>query len=61
MSSTEDMHSKPCQCGGAMESVIKCTSEANTREGWYCVSCRRFDKAIGRERKVEGLLNERKR
>ena len=61
MTIENDISSKPCQCGDAMESVIKCTSESNTRIGWYCPKCRKFDKAIGRERKVEGLLSEGKR
>jgi len=61
MSTTDDISSKKCECGGVMKSVIKCTPESNTRTGWYCPKCRKFDKAIGRERKVEGLLSEGKR
>lgn len=47
----------PCSCGEYQEEVINC--EEHARVGWYCRSCMRFTKAIGRERKLGGNNNEK--
>jgi len=47
----QDMTRKPCeQCGMPAKQIIHATE--GERQGWYCVPCKHFDKAIGRERKL---------
>jgi hypothetical protein len=49
----ENLKEKNCQCGGIMDQVIRVTRDGKpvtpTRAGWYCPSCKNFDKAVGRE------------
>lgn len=49
----ENLKEKNCQCGGIMDQVIRVTRDGEpvtpTRAGWYCPSCKNFDKAVGRE------------
>ena len=46
----DSLESFACICGGKMEQVISCAGERNIRAGWYCIKCRRWINAIGRER-----------
>ena len=46
---TDMMKTLPCKCGKTKDEVIN--AEQNLRVGWYCVACKDFTKAIGRERK----------
>ena len=39
-----------CKCGSDMDQIYD-PLEKVTR-GWYCVKCRHFEKAIGREKKL---------
>ena len=41
------MSKKTCHCGQVSEEVINV--EEKKRTGWYCKSCKRFEKAILRE------------
>jgi len=54
-----NMETKPCQCGGTMDQIIKFIEHLNgympRRVGWYCPDCREFDKAVGRERTVKEI------
>jgi hypothetical protein len=47
------------KCGEPMEEVI--AAQAQQRNGWYCVACKEFIKATGRERLIikDGARNGR--
>jgi len=48
------------KCGARnVEQVINASD--SVRAGWYCVECKHFTKAIGRERIVEGVLRKDER
>jgi len=42
------MSEKRCLCGATAEEIIN--TEEKKRVGWYCSTCKRFEKAILRER-----------
>jgi len=46
------MSKKTCHCGAVAEEVINV--EEKKRTGWYCPTCKRFEKAILRERVWRG-------
>lgn len=47
---------KDCpECGEPMGEII--AAVAQQRNGWYCVPCKEFIKAIGRERIIKGAAN----
>ncbi len=48
----ECLRTKPCKCSGTMQQVISMLEGPPTRTGWFCPTCRAWDKAIGRERIV---------
>lgn len=54
----EDLTEKKCQCGDTMGEVIDYEYQVLDqqhvphRAGWYCASCRAWEKAIGRERVI---------
>jgi pyruvate-formate lyase-activating enzyme len=50
---SDNLETKPCtRCQKpALECILK---GSNTREGWHCPWCGNWDKAVGRERIVEG-------
>lgn len=56
---SDDLRSKPCDCGGTMEQVIGFTLRTTDKTyqpyrcGWYCKECKTYELAILRERVVE--------
>lgn len=49
----DDLRSKKCRCGQKMGEIIGYDdNEKPFRQGWYCVQCRAWEKAILRERTV---------
>jgi hypothetical protein len=50
--SPSHMREKTCHCGQVSEEVIN--AEEKKRTGWYCPTCKRFEKAILRERVWRG-------
>ena len=49
----------PCRCGSKQEEVLN--YETRARVGWYCPKCGEFTRAIGRERKLSGDDNEKRK
>jgi len=48
------MDAIPCKCGSQMVEVVGFDDKATPfRSGWYCPSCKKWEKAILRERLID--------